>query len=303
MDKSEMPPDQAIRFDRMMQSLDGLSVGDAFGQQFFYTPEYIATRTLPVPRWKYTDDTEMAIGVSEALSQRGTINQDELAEIFAERYRGDPHRGYGGNARELLNAIGDGADWQEVSAGSFGGQGSMGNGGAMRVAPLGAYFADDLDAVVREATASAQVTHMHPEGIAGAIAVAVAAATAWQFHESNEQDATQTIWRTVLELTPSGETHKEIERARNLSHGESVHAAANLLGNGSQVISSDTVPFPLWCATRHLNDYAAALWTTVSALGDRDTTCAIVGGIVVMYAGTNAIPTEWLYSREALPPV
>ena len=58
----------------------------------------------------------------------------------------------------------------------FGGEGSFGNGAAMRVAPLGAYFADELDAVVEQASFSAEVTHSHPEGIAGAIAVAVAAA-------------------------------------------------------------------------------------------------------------------------------
>jgi len=42
----------------------------------------------------------------------------------------------------------------------------------MRVAPLGAYFAHDLDILVRQAELSAVVTHSHPEGVAGAIAIA-----------------------------------------------------------------------------------------------------------------------------------
>ena len=63
----------------------------------------------------------------------------------------------------------------------------------------------------------------------------------------------------------------------------------------------DTVPFALWCAARHLSNYEAALWATVSGLGDRDTTCAIVGGIVVMYAGVESIPSEWLEHREQIP--
>lgn len=54
--------------------------------------------------------------------------------------------------------------------------GSMGNGAAMRVAPIGAYFADDLDKVLSHARASAEVTHGHREGIAGAMATAVASA-------------------------------------------------------------------------------------------------------------------------------
>jgi ADP-ribosylglycohydrolase len=55
----------------------------------------------------------------------------------------------------------------------FGGRGSYGNGAAMRVAPLGAYLADDLKAVRENAILSAQITHIHPEGIAGAIAQSV----------------------------------------------------------------------------------------------------------------------------------
>jgi signal transduction histidine kinase len=39
----------------------------------------------------------------------------------------------------------------------------------MRVAPVGAYFADDYGRVVDQARASALATHTHPEGIAGAV--------------------------------------------------------------------------------------------------------------------------------------
>jgi ADP-ribosylglycohydrolase len=42
------------------------------------------------------------------------------------------------------------------------------------------------------------------------------------------------------------------------------------------------------------------MWTTVTGLGDRDTTCAIVGGIVVMSAGLDSIPKQWLEHREPL---
>ena len=44
-----------------------------------------------------------------------------------------------------------------------------------------------------------------------------------------------------------------------------------------------------------------ALWTTLSGLGDRDTTCAIVGGIVACRTGVEGIPAEWLAAREPLP--
>ena len=66
---------------------------------------------------------------------------------------------------------GRGAPWRTVASQAFGGEGSMGNGGAMRVSPVGAYFAEDLDAVVEHAAASAMVTHAHPDGRAGASTV------------------------------------------------------------------------------------------------------------------------------------
>lgn len=60
------------------------------------------------------------------------------------------------------------------------------------------------------------------------------------------------------------------------------------------------MPFCVWCAARHLDDYEAALWSTVSGYGDRDTTCAIVGGIVALSAGRESIPSSWLAAREPL---
>ena len=73
-----------------------------------------------------------------------------------------------------------------------------------------------------------------------------------------------------------------------------------VLGTGSKVTAADTVPFSLWCAARHLGDYEEALWTTVSGLGDRDTTCAIVGGIVALSCDPTVIPAAWFAAREPL---
>src|SRR5437764_9793231 len=178
---SSLPPagplsaDPGLRLERARLALDGLSVGDAFGQRFFYAPSVeslIAERAVPQPPWRYTDDTEMALAIVEVLERHGRIDQDDLARTFARRYDADPGRGYGPMAHEILEAIGAGQPWQAVAGAAFGGMGSMGNGAAMRVAPLGAYFADDPDAVVDQARASAAVTHAHPDGQAGAIAVA-----------------------------------------------------------------------------------------------------------------------------------
>jgi len=42
------------------------------------------------------------------------------------------------------------------------------------------------------------------------------------------------------------------------------------------------------------------MWQTVSGLGDRDTTCAMVGGIVALSVGQNGLPADWRRRREPL---
>ena len=296
-----VPMTTVTRQDRLKAaniSLQGLSVGDAFGEQFFINPDEVETRIhhrqLPPAPWCVTDDTIMALSVVDVLAQREWIDCDLLAALFGKRYRWDPARGYGGTAHDILSRLASGGAWKELSAGVFFGSGSMGNGGAMRAAPIGAYFCDNFQRAAEEAKRSGAVTHAHPEGQAGAIAVAVAAA--WVASGGVETDR---MFDAVLSHTPSGETRTGIVKARALSGAVDVCAAVAALGNGSRVLSQDTVPFALWCAAQQLESYEEALWLTVSGLGDRDTTCAIVGGIVSLGANC-AIPPQWLLSRERL---
>jgi len=302
----DRPTDHAARMERTLLALEGLSTGDAFGERFFVHPNHveslIADRALPAAPWTYTDDTVMALGIVEVLDRLGTIEQDALARVFARRYGAEPHRGYGGAAHEILRNILTEIPWQLTAKNVFGGTGSKGNGGAMRVAPLGANFADDLEEVRRQARASAEVTHAHPDGQAGAVAVAIAAAVAWRMGTGSEPRSGEALLHAALLHTPDGETRDGLARALTIPLDADPRTAAESLGSGFRVLSWDTVPFALWCAARHLDDYEEALWTTVSGLGDRDTTCAMAGGIVALSAGRASIPAEWLAAREPLPP-
>ena len=295
---SQLSQEHGDRIAAARRSLDGLSVGDAFGERFFGQPEQVVTmidaRALPRPPWKYTDDTVMAMSVVDVLAESRRIDPDRLADLFAMRYRRDPRRGYGGTAHEILGNIVAGLPWQAAAAQPFDGTGSMGNGAAMRAAPIGAYFAPDYRTVVEAARTSAAVTHAHADGQAGAIANAVAAAWVTRGAGSAKE-----LFETVLEYTPDGDTRSGIARAARVSHSTHVRNAASTLGNGSRVISSDTVPYCVWCVARHLDHYEEAMWATVAGLGDRDTTCAIVGGIVAMHPKAE-IPKEWSDAREPL---
>jgi ADP-ribosylglycohydrolase len=282
---------------RALHSLDGLSVGDAFGERLFFDQDAIDERREPPGRWRTTDDTEMAVAIVDVLRREGRIAEEALARAFARRYQADPYRGYGPGASAVLSQIGAGLPWHEAARAAFGGAGSMGNGAAMRVAPLGAYFADDLSVVADEARRSAVVTHAHDDGQAGAIAVAIATACAVQ--AGRDLDAA-VFFATVLTWTPAGPTQAGIEKASRLSLESTPVEAALELGAGWKTICADTVPFCLWIVAREASDYVEALWQTASVPADRDTNCAIVGGIMAALTGPEGIPASWLAAREPL---
>lgn len=296
-------PHQAERHLRARCSLEGLSVGDAFGDQFFGSTQgrvsQIEARLLPSPPWPYTDDTEMALSIVSSLWHAGAIDQDLLAASFAERY--DPSRGYGPSMHHVLSTVRAGSSWQEVARNQFAGQGSFGNGAAMRVPPIGAFFAEELDTVVEQATRSAQVTHTHPEAIAGSIAVAIAAAWAWKLGQSGAFPSRAEFLDLIVPFVPTSEVRRTLRWARDLATTTSVESAAAVLGNGIGLSAQDTVPFVLWCAGEQLTSYEEALWLTVRGPGDRDTTCAMVGGIVALHTGVEGIPAAWIQAREPLP--
>ena len=297
--------DESASNTRALLSLEGLSVGDAFGQCFFSAFNHLPLpgrpRMVPPAPWVYTDDTAMACGIVEVLLRSGQIDQDELAATFARRFMADPDRGYGGMAKAILTDIHCGHDWRRVARLAFAGKGSMGNGSAMRVAPLGAFFADDVNALIEHATRSATVTHAHPEGVAGAVAVALAASFAWNHQRHDPHRAGDELLAFAHSLTPPGQTRDGIARARDLPRDVDVRRAADLLGNGERITCPDTVPLCLWIAARHFDDYVEALWTTASAMGDIDTNCAIVGGIVALSDCMLGVPEAWRAARGPIP--
>ncbi|MBW8481628.1 ADP-ribosylglycohydrolase family protein [Actinomadura parmotrematis] len=279
-------------------ALDGLSVGDAFGDQFFLLANRDVSRAsgLPPAPWAWSDDTQMACSVLAVLNRCGRVEQDILAEYFANHL--DLGRGYGYGAALLLERVRTGTPWREAASDLFDGKGSFGNGAAMRVAPLGAHFSADLAETARQATLSAEVTHAHPEGIAGAVAAAVATAhaTARRGTRLDPRD----LLTTALDHTPATYVRRGLATALRLLDATPAEAA-HALGNGNRISAQDTVPFALWAAATRLTDYESAVRACVAVGGDMDTTAAIAGGIVGAHLGPAGLPDGWTAAREPLP--
>ncbi len=283
--------------DKAKLSLRGLATGDAFGERLagLAMESFVKTRKLPEGIWRWTDDTAMAISVVENLRDFGSINQDELAQSFAKRYRTDRYRGYGAGVHLLLTQLSEGADWRAAAPALFDG-GSYGNGASMRIAPLGGYYSGNPEKAAQEAAKSAVITHAHQEAQAGAMAIAVAAALA----ATQQKMGRNPFIEAVLDFVPESEVASKMYLSRVIEKDKTA-LAVQALGNGSRISAQDTVPFCVWCAANNLVDYEAALWQTVSGGGDQDTTCAMVGGIVALSCGS--IPQNLAKQTEELPEI
>jgi ADP-ribosylglycohydrolase len=292
-------------------SLRGLALGDGFGERWFFRGnreaiEMIQHRTTPGDQpWHWTDDTVMALALLQVLVAHGEVEQQALATSFAEAHAADPYRGFGHGMHVLLpKLLDDPGNWATYARTLFGNEGSLGNGAAMRAAPLGAWFRRDPEKAAAQALLAAEITHAHPEGIAGGVAVAVAAALA---AGSGSAAGAGAAWEprafltATAELTPAGVIRDSLLSAAGLPPDTPAWKASDILGNGRRIRASDTVAFATWSAAHHLDSLTDALWTTAEGLGDVDTTCAITGGIVAARTGLRGVAARWVELAEALP--
>lgn len=283
------------------KSLTGISVGDAFGESFFgeenLMKSYIHQRIIPESSLDFTDDTIMAIAVFKSLEKFGEIDQDFLAEEFTRNYYFDINRGYGPSMHQYFRAVKNDENWKEISYSKFEGQGSMGNGGAMRASVIGAYFYDDLGQVKINAELSCEVTHANKEAIEGTKAIALAAAFVIQEKLGLIKLSQQDFIQNIQDELSDSDMKSKLNKALYLDGNASIELLVQTLGNGIKMTAQDTVPIVIWMLSRYRTNFEECLWNTVSALGDRDTTCAMVGGISILCCDENLSP-DWIKNVE-----
>ena len=278
---------------RARGALLGTFVGDALGMPFegaapADVPERLEMLDARLGRGTYTDDTQMAIALGESLLDCGGIDALALGRAFADAH--DPRRGYGSGTIEVLRLVRAGVHPHEAAGAAFGGQGSRGNGAAMRVAPVAVRYADDRAALAEAARASAGVTHVHP--VAVDAANAQAAAIGGALNDGSPLDAALAAATTPelkLRLT---------EAARLLGSGPGPAALAAALGN--RPTGHESVPAAIYSAAAH-ESVEAAITFAVRCGGDTDTIGAMAGSIAAARAGAGAIPSRWLEALEDGP--
>lgn len=301
MDQESIPDPEAIADamlkDRFEGCLLGLAVGDALGGMFeAQSADAIRARFADVEQliaypqeeiW-YTDDTQMAIGVAEALAETGEIVEEVLCKAFVANYV--PSRGYGRGARAVLDAMEDGRDYRQVAEEYFPG-GSFGNGAAMRVAPVGLLFRDDRRRLWEQARLSALPTHRHPLGIEGAQLLALAVALCSRMERLDRTG----FFTELLAACESAEYRAKLEEAAR------VQAPSDLVALGNQIEAVHSVPTAIASFALTPESFESAICNVIFLGGDTDTLAAMAGTLSGAYLGAGRLPGRLIDKLERSP--
>jgi poly(ADP-ribose) glycohydrolase ARH3 len=248
-------------------------------------------------RLRWTDDTAMTRVLAAHLVRRaGLVNKDELAAEFAREWVRDPARGYGHGAAQVLSAVANGTSWAHAASRIFSGQGSFGNGAAMRVAPVGLLPGLGLSAIAGRADRSAVVTHTHVLGRDGAVVQAVAVAVAAWWPVAEPVPADRFLSRVAVHArTPQfrqalGQVAELV--AADAAPGE----VADQVGNDTAALGS--VPAALAAFLSFPDQPRAALRFAICAGGDTDTIAAMTGALCGARGGAGVLPALWIRRLE-----
>ncbi len=276
--------------DRARAALAGVAVGDTLGARFEgrtgpFDPDLDG---LSGPL-RYTDDTHMTIGLAEHLVEQGGLVEAELTAHFARRFSQEPWRGYGPGPPRVFAQVERGLPWEEASRSMYGGEGSFGNGGAMRAAPVGIWAARDPALAAGLGRRQAAVTHAHVLGKEGAALIAAGVSLALEFYGPA---AFLEGLRSVLE---SGAYEEALERVEVLLPDPDPAEVVEMLGNGIEAVRS--VPTAT-CAFLASEDFREAVSFAIGLGGDTDTIAAMAGALAGARDGLSGIPGEWMEMTE-----
>jgi len=152
------------------------AIGDAYGSGYEYAPDFVFEKNtlqnyLPHADGsghfnRYTDDTQMAIGITELLLEEAEWTPLNIANKFVEVFKRDVRFGYASRFFEFLKSIETGVEFLEKIIPT-----SERNGASMRAYPLGILATEEE--ILRRTEIQARVTHNTDEGVYSAQMVAL----------------------------------------------------------------------------------------------------------------------------------
>ncbi len=283
--------------DRFVGAALGTFIGDAMGREVegWSWGEIQARYGIlsRIGQGIYNDDTEMMIGIMEALEEAPGFDPALTARRFLANFH--PARNYGARIYGIMDQLRQGVPWDEV------GTDSWGNGGAMRIAPIGFFFYDDRELLREKALLCTRITHRHPQALAGALAQAMAVGMATEKGLEGEVfDRRSFVEEIVAEVQGVDRAMAaEIKRIRDLDRDGNSEARIRRIASAfSRDVSALGAVPPALASFLVSDDFEAVVMTAVNAGGDTDTIGAMAGALAGAYYGYSSIPAAWLDPLE-----
>jgi poly(ADP-ribose) glycohydrolase ARH3 len=241
---------------------------------------------------RYTDDTQMMIGVAESLVYCKEFSGKDMARRFVSNF--DLTRGYAPGAISVIELLSAGYPWDKAGAMIFE-NGSYGNGSAMRIAPVGVFYHDNPEKLRKVAYLSSMITHAHPLGKEGGALQAYVIACAFN-SPKGQIDSNQFLSNLNAFLRMDIYCDK-INHIKNLLETKPTpNEVVNALGNG--VTCPDSIPTAIYSFLSHHESFESAVVYAVNLGGDTDTIGAMTGAISGAYHGYEGIPSRWIEKLE-----
>ncbi len=272
----------------MSNVLLGTAVADALGVPFekklcnfeglveWDGKTYLGSEHHRLEPGQYSDDTQMSLMVAESLITKHGFDPDDLAARYMDWLVSGRARGYGKTTLMAVQNLQSGKHWSQSGI-----AGSMGNGTAMRAAPFGVYFRNDLYSLVNICKIDSAITHASEEAEAGSIAIAYTAACA----VNNDLDR---LLERLWQVLPPSKVRTTLFSLDSLINSEHITPQQALRVLGTKADVRETVPSAMYCFLK-FNNYHDAVVAAIKAGGDTDTTAAIVGGLFGAKLGIKAI--------------
>ena len=279
--------------DKFLGSILGSVIGDSWGAR--YEGSYhgnVRVEDFDLVGGRYTDDSEMMRGVLESIcANKGKFNGSDMAQTFVRNF--DHTRGYGSGAVTVLMKIKDGEPWDKPAKEAFYGEGSLGNGAAMRISPIGLLYHTNHKKLVEITDQISMITHTHRLGRQGAIlqASAVALAVKSDPRDFDPHDFVEKLKGIPHELSPVYQ--KKLEKIETyLDSPPPVDRIIRELG--VNVTAPDSVPIAIYNFLNNSSNFYEVLHSSISCGGDTDTIACMSGAIAGALLGTRDIPKNWI---------
>lgn len=310
-----------IHEDKFIGCLLGKAVGDAVGcpleakstdecaayvKSHLSKPDPDRIKELPAPRvgvvGQYTDDTQLARELLISLTLMGKFHPPHFAGRIRSLFETKRDVGAGGTTRKAAQRLIDGASWDE--SGTL--PPAAGNGTAMRAAPIGLWFHDDWEGMLRAAHEQSMITHKALSCSAGSAAMAAAVAhVSSPLANRKPRDKIYPLSFLKRVVQAAGRFDSQFASAiENLPYRDRPPVALGKISKAGSAsdkfakwdgISSYVVPSVLWALYSFLrspDDYWTTIRTAIACGGDVDSTAAMAGAISGAYLGFKKLPLK-----------